>query len=283
MDGASSVLWSQPTEDQSSNITGSSVFDFDGDGSSEVVYNDECFMRVYRGVDGTVLAEVPQHSHTLIEYPVIADVDADGNAEILFAGNAVVNACSRGDGLPRAIAGVRVFRDAADNWVGTRSVWNQHTYHVTNVALDLSIPTTERPNWRRFNSFRQNPQSFDAPNLQPVEISADALGCPGTLSLSARVTNAGAVTVGVGLPVTFYAGTVDGEHRALGTERTIERLLPFTTTDVTLSFTPTEADVGRDLPWFVRVDDVGVGSGEHNECIEDDNTAASTYECVAIE
>src|SRR5690606_35479914 len=128
------------TQDTSSNITGSSVFDFDGDGTAEVVYNDECYMRVYAGPDGTVLAQIPQHSHTLIEYPLIVDVDADGNAEIVFAGNAAVARCAGIPGYDGNRAGIRVFRDAADNWVGTRPVWNQHTYHITNVRQDLSVP-----------------------------------------------------------------------------------------------------------------------------------------------
>jgi hypothetical protein len=43
------ILWSQRAQDQSSNVTGSSVFDFEGDGRAEVVYADECFVRVYDG------------------------------------------------------------------------------------------------------------------------------------------------------------------------------------------------------------------------------------------
>ena len=30
-------------------------------------------------------------------------------------------------------AGIEVFKDSLDNWVSTRPVWNQHTYHITNV------------------------------------------------------------------------------------------------------------------------------------------------------
>ena len=39
--------------------TGSSVFDFEGDGSAEVLYNDECFLRVYNGRDGTTVFAYP--------------------------------------------------------------------------------------------------------------------------------------------------------------------------------------------------------------------------------
>ena len=49
------ILWSTKSQDHSSNITGSSVFDFPGAGTPEVVYADECFARVFSGFDGTVL------------------------------------------------------------------------------------------------------------------------------------------------------------------------------------------------------------------------------------
>ncbi|RYE82100.1 MAG: VCBS repeat-containing protein, partial [Myxococcales bacterium] len=59
------VLWSKATQDQSSNRTGSTVFDFEGDGKAEVIYNDECYMRVYAGTDGAVLLQVANSSATI--------------------------------------------------------------------------------------------------------------------------------------------------------------------------------------------------------------------------
>ncbi|MBX3273944.1 MAG: VCBS repeat-containing protein [Sandaracinaceae bacterium] len=282
-DGATPVLWQQPTQDHSSNITGSSVFDFDGDGTAEVVYNDECYMRIYAGPDGRVLAQIPQHSHTLVEYPLIVDVDADGNAEIVFAGNAAVNRCSDIPGYTGGRAGIRVFRDAEDNWVGTRPVWNQHTYHITNVRQDLRIPMGEQPNWRLFNNFRQNPQSFDAPNLTPAALATDATGCPASLGLVATITNAGAVAVGAGLAVSFYLGTPAAPGRRLATERTSAPIPAGGSLVVRATVTLTPDELGRDLPWFVRADDVGDGTGEQNECIETDNALGATYACTGIE
>src|SRR5262249_28109197 len=81
------VLWFQPSQDLSSNVTGSSVFDFDGDGRAEVVYGDECFTRVYDGLTGKVLYSRYRTSCTWYENPVIADVDADYNAEIVSTSN----------------------------------------------------------------------------------------------------------------------------------------------------------------------------------------------------
>jgi hypothetical protein len=85
--GRLDILWSRATRDLSSNITGSSVFDFNGDGQVEVAYNDEQYLRLYNGADGAVLYESRNWTGTAIEYPVIVDVDHDGNAEILVARN----------------------------------------------------------------------------------------------------------------------------------------------------------------------------------------------------
>ena len=78
------VLWERVSQDASSGRTGSSLFDFDGDGQSEAVYADECFTRVYDGQTGKVLFSARRSSSTSIEAPVIVDVDDDGSAEILM-------------------------------------------------------------------------------------------------------------------------------------------------------------------------------------------------------
>ncbi len=84
------TLWSTPTQDLSSSRTGSSVFDFQGDGAAEVLYNDECFFHIYDGRTGAELLDpvIPSSSRTAAEYPLVADVDGDGNAEMIVIGNA---------------------------------------------------------------------------------------------------------------------------------------------------------------------------------------------------
>ena len=81
------ILWSRPSQDMSSNVTGSSVFDFEGDGPAEVVYGDECFTRVYEGKTGQVLYSRYRTSCTWYENPLVVDVDGDFNAEIISTSN----------------------------------------------------------------------------------------------------------------------------------------------------------------------------------------------------
>jgi hypothetical protein len=199
--------WRQDTEDDSSRNTASSVFDFNGDGAAEVVYNDECFFRIYDGINGQVLSRVASLNRTTIENPVVADIDNDGNAEIVFSMNNETIQCAGGSNqLPN---GVGVWGDTTDTWVSARRIWNQHAYHVTNVLEDGRIPTVEVPSWTTYNTYRSNPRSFGlAPDLT---VSGIQLFNPDSTcgDLSTRVTinvevrNRGDLRVGPGVPITL--------------------------------------------------------------------------------
>jgi hypothetical protein len=98
-DASRSIRWAQPSQDCSSGATGSSSFDFDGDGKAEAVYGDECFVRVYDGSTGEALLSEARTSATWWEYPIVADPDHSGHAKIIL-GNAseaaVYGACNNG-------------------------------------------------------------------------------------------------------------------------------------------------------------------------------------------
>ncbi len=81
------IRWSQPSQDSSSSRTGSSIFDFEGDGKAEAVYADECFVRIYDGSTGEVLYSAFRTSCTWYENPVVADPDKDSNTEIVVNSN----------------------------------------------------------------------------------------------------------------------------------------------------------------------------------------------------
>lgn len=140
------VLWSNPVSDYSSSVTGSAVFDFEGDGDAEVVYADEHTLWIFEGSTGEVLMGQDGHaSGTLLEYPLIADVDNDGSTEIVVASNNYGIA---------GWNGITVVGDAHSSWAPARPVWNQGSYHITNVDDDGGIPAEQAPNWETWNSFR---------------------------------------------------------------------------------------------------------------------------------
>ncbi len=203
--------WQRITEDDSSQVTSSSVFDFNGDGAAEVIYNDECFFRVYDGTTAGVLFKQPSPSRTRIENPVVADVDNDGNAEIVFPSNNDVSACSTGANFPNGIA---VWGDSSDSWVSARRIYNQHAYHVTNVTEGGQIPLQEPESWktyngRVYNTYRSNPRNYNvAPDLTVtgVQISSPGIACgelSNQLTITAKIDNAGDLRVGPGVVVGF--------------------------------------------------------------------------------
>ncbi|MDF3068915.1 MAG: Rhs-family protein [Polyangiaceae bacterium] len=85
-DPTNKILWESPTQDCSSAMTGSTIFDFEGDGKAEAVYSDECFTRVYDGETGAVKFSTPRNSATWWEQPVVADPDNSDRSKIIFSG-----------------------------------------------------------------------------------------------------------------------------------------------------------------------------------------------------
>jgi hypothetical protein len=141
-----SIVWQATVSDQSG-IAAGTAFDFLGDGVAEAMYADEQYMFIFDGM-GSVLLSTPRSSGTLSEYPVVADLDNDGSAEIVVVSNAY--------GMPSPT--VQVIRDVMDRWIQARRIWNQHTYHVTNVREDGTIPQFEVPSWTALNTYRTQAQ-----------------------------------------------------------------------------------------------------------------------------
>lgn len=295
LNGQGEVMWAHATKDFSSAVTGSSVFDFEGDGKAEVVYNDELFLRVYSGSgtgtdangdgfnDAEILLEIPNSSGTLLEYPLIVDVDNDGNAEIVVAANNYSTAGSD-------TKGIKVYRDAADNWVGTRRIWNQHAYHVTNINEDGTVPLTQTKNWQTegLNNFRQNVQGdglFNAPNFQVEIFEVIANACVQTgVRIRFQITNKGALGVRAGtLPVSIYVTPENGVETLLETRLNTKNLPPGGEEDMELLWQPGESLASQRFTVRIAVDDDGTGGQRHNECQEDDNVATKQALCQVIQ
>ena len=79
--------WLQASQDDSSARTGSTIFDFEGDGKAEAIYADECFLRIYEGGTGNILFSAFRSSCTWWEQPIVGDPDKDGRTEIIVNSN----------------------------------------------------------------------------------------------------------------------------------------------------------------------------------------------------
>jgi hypothetical protein len=303
--------WMRETEDDSSRVTSSSVFDFNDDGAAEVIYNDECYFHVYDGLSGATHLQIPSLSRTIMENPVVADVDNDGNAEIVFVQNNENIQCDadRLDSWPDGDAdvntadlpnGLEVWGDPTDTWVSARRIWNQHGYHVTNALENGGIPVHEPESWvalngRFYNTYRSQPRVFGvAPDLTltGVQVSSPGSAC-GSLSdeieIVVGVRNAGDLRVGPGIEVQLF-GSWDGEESPLldenGDEITVAltvSLEPGDSTLITVKYRVGNNPAPNDerLPETVRaiVDGGNDADGDAaRECDEKDNELVKVVE-----
>ncbi|MFQ5596286.1 MAG: FG-GAP-like repeat-containing protein, partial [Anaerolineae bacterium] len=262
-----SVKWSAPTDGGAGTSAGT-AFDFEGDGLVEILYADAYKLRIYRGSDGTVLWETASRSGTTYDthqMPVVTDVDADGHAEIVMGSNNLVGTQIDFPG-PR---GIQVYGDLNDRWAPTRPIWNQHTYHVTNVEDDGTVPQVETDNWQLYNNYRVNIRTgllpgISAPDLTASYLRVDVGTYPAAVSFTGRIGNGGAVEVPAGLRVAFYSGDPSAGGTRLGSTTTSRALAPGDYEDVTFIWTTPGS--GLQTVYVVADDDVA-----YDECNEANN------------
>lgn len=259
------VLWQAGIQD-ASGAAGCSVFDLDGDGDLEILYADEHDFRVFAGATGEVLLVDPAHSSdTYIEYPVVADVDRDGSAEILVVSSG-------------AQQGLTVYGHAGDGWSGAGVAWPVHDFAVTNVGQDGSVPPSPEPSWAAHNTFRARPTG-DPPARPDLRVSVtDAcVACAaGEVHVAYQVCNQGGVDVDVGVPLTLFA-------LAGGVEVVVEtRALPAVAAGACLAGDEFVFDEGLlvDGGVVARLYDDGMGSGPAGECaVGNDEASAEPTRC----
>ncbi len=147
--GSLERVWGLANSDGSGE-TACNFFDFEGDGSVEMVYRDTYDLWVYEGEgDGAggekVLLTSNQayndskgwitnvsgcSSGTGSEHPVIVDVDKNNRADIVVC-------CSEG---------LRVYRDRLTPWIASRGLFNQRSYSYVNINDDMSVPAKMQQN-----------------------------------------------------------------------------------------------------------------------------------------
>lgn len=267
LDSDGAELWRSPVQDSSSKRTGSSVFDFEGDGAAEVVYADEETLWVYDGATGAVELALDEHSSgTLVEYPLVVDVDNDGSAEIV----AIANDYS----THRDSRGIAVIGDASSSWAPARPVWNQHTYAIVGIADDGSVPATTPPSWTLWNSFRagnsETRVGLDLPDLRvgDPEVCLDECESTGEALVWIPIENGG-LAGAEAVFVSLYA--VDGDARTRVHTEELSRVDAGTETFLA-PLRVTEEDFGPG-GLLIVVDDDGVESDRIEECKEANNSA----------
>ncbi len=221
---AAPFWWSLTTTD-ASGVTGATAFDFNGDDIQEIVYRDQNNLRIMYGGPAPFPPGVDAQrnwytfasgSGTFTEYPVVADVDNDREAEIIYT-TYPFQGTNGADYRGR----LRVIQSnsSTGSWMSARQVWNQYGYFVTHVNDDLTIPAQQQNHILEFptgsGNLVFNKVLVQTPLLDkdfepylPVgdgTISLDTVICNGnTYEITTTVCNIGNNILRSGTPITFY-------------------------------------------------------------------------------
>lgn len=130
------VRWSKKI-DATDGLSSGTAFDLLGDGTAEAIHADRSHVRFY-AADGELLFQIQHAARESIANPVVADIDGDGAAEILI----VSSEPSQIEGAePLTLTpSLVVLENEDDRFAPTRRVWNQHTYHHSDVSELGRIP-----------------------------------------------------------------------------------------------------------------------------------------------
>jgi hypothetical protein len=144
-------------------MAASTTFDFLGRGHAQAITSDTESLFAFDGKSGALELHLAGSSvETLLAYPVVADVDNDGSADLVLVSSRRGDETEPGDPPPvpprPPVPTVQVFQDRHKRWMATRRIWNQHAYQVTNVREDGTIPRVPARHWLGLNTFRSNAQ-----------------------------------------------------------------------------------------------------------------------------
>jgi hypothetical protein len=219
------------THSDGSAVTGMTLFDFNQDGKAEIVYRDQTRLRIIDGSTSTpqTLNHYDCYSGTGFEYPVVADIDNDGAAEIMIAGNSTSDNTNYNGKL-------RIFKSGnSEKWAPARKVWNQYAYNVVNVNEDLTIPAVQMTpamvfpgedntpgtadDIRPYNAFLQQATALSTKGT-PLWLTPDALFTPvfdhypdgDSLLVILQITNTGSAALQAPFYVTAYKNTRDAAN-----------------------------------------------------------------------
>lgn len=109
--------------------SGPAGFDFEADGTQNVVYADEGHVWSY-GPAGSTVYDAERQSVTMFEYTPIADIDNDGHANLLAGSN---------EPMLHTAQGLDAWQNSGTRWAQARGIWNQHAY-VEEIVSELGAP-----------------------------------------------------------------------------------------------------------------------------------------------
>lgn len=220
------LLWRHRYSAPGGSNGGHSMADLDADGRYEVIHLGQWGLRVLDGATGAVLAKrTDVFTRALQSDPIIADVDGDGSAEIVVAGDWITE-----DGEPDELVNdhLFVFGAATGRWARTRPVWNQTAYDITTIRDDGSIVRFPRTSWQTYNAYRAQPShDGDRPDLtlEVTDACADTCGPGGTVYIGVQASNLGSREAPAGASIHLHTWSAAAGVKDVGAA-TIDDAIP---------------------------------------------------------
>ena len=261
-----------------SESAGFTVFDFNQDGKSEIVYRGRNNLYI---LDGTTLAKLcpPQEciSGTLAEYPIVADVDLDGHADIIVTDQFVQGP---------APGQMKVYESKTPGaWGPARKVWNQWPYNVVNVNEDMTIPKYQ---FDITHVFGNGEKPFNAFLKQQTKLNKDGemFATAANAYIDTTVTKLTQYCDSITIDITFGNSGTEALYKPYGLiiykdeykgqivyQRTFTDEDLEIKTDRSLHLKYTEADLQQFMPLdkiVITINDIGTGiaeeGGQQMEC-----------------
>lgn len=261
MDWGGAEVWRAAITDNSG-AAGPVLFDFEMDGYPEVLYADETSIKFFSGLDGSVKYVSNQHSsYTILETPIVADVDNDDQVEIIL-GHCTGN---------NQFGAFTVYGDADQSWPPGRKIWNQHAYQITNVSNLGSALNAPGNNFRDYNSFRSGdvgrpPSEYWDLRAQVLDVCDDECDSGGNVVVAARIANAGNIDLPANIHLSLRAGAGGPILASVATTQAI----PAGTTGEMVLFEVPAASIAGTTP-VVTADEDSAGASLVYECDEGNN------------
>ena len=284
------AVFSRAETQEFNESAGFTVFDFNQDTKAEIVFRGEKNLYILDGTTLNKLCEpVAVFSGTTAEYPVIADVDQDGHADIIVS--------EEYDPSKGPAGCVSVFESSTPGaWGPARKVWNQWPYNVVNINEDMTVPqyffdvSTKFPNnTRPFNAFLQQATMLNSDgDMFVAAADAEALPDENTFQnlcdrfvIKLKFTNRGSLMLNAPYYITVFKNSDRGQ--VIRSIQKNQNLMVGDTTTVTFTFT--EEDINNYLPMdslVVVLNNAGTGTaqngGQQQECNNKNNYATCPFD-----
>jgi uncharacterized repeat protein (TIGR01451 family) len=291
------IFWNMDHTDETG-ATGMTLFDFNNDGISEIVYRDESELRIINGskkdhltgfpvTDPYPLATFTSYSLTGVEYPIVADIYGNGSSAILVTSDyGGPRQDINGRGLD-SMATVDIFTSGSSiPWMPARKVWNQYAYNAVNVNEDLTVPAVQlnlatrfpgadgvigtEDDVRPYNAFLQQQTTLNKVGT-PLRLAPDAVFDPAQTSVvydgdsvwvNVCITNEGDAALSNPVYLSLYRDYAEPD-KFVTTDSIMEDIRPFAGACLTIGAKATELLPSASeaaVQLVVRLNDRGPGS-----------------------